>query len=321
MQNRYQHSEVFAKMKAINEDIKVNLTSLEYLQVLDYFLKNAWEQIITFCPEFVDHYLVKVLAFNTLHRSVKVCSEPKKSLPILILKCIASTGKQKVHAFERLHLNRGIIFGCITQFLKLADQRAKIWSVFNNDLQLREKFILSDRIDALLGYPDKDKFQTVYGNVVYWNDKAKEFRSMICQKYTRLALLQAQKAYTQYNCRISLNDISIIYCMIVGKAVDRCDARFGVLTSFIQNWMKSAQCQVIKLLKEDKHLSLEALHEQYGDSFDLPTTSIETSIDSNVSDIAYKAKIADKDGVLRATLGIPEYLSIKDHALLEGLAV
>ena len=109
--------------------------------------------------------------------------------------------------------------------------------------------------------------------------------------------------------------------MIVGKAVDRCDARFGVLTSFIQNWMKSAQCQVIKLLKEDKHLSLEALHEQYGDSFDLPTTSIETSIDSNVSDIAYKAKIADKDGVLRATLGIPEYLSIKDHALLEGLAV
>lgn len=319
MQPRYQHSEVFATMKAIDEDIKVNLTSLEYLQVLDYFLKKSWEQILVYCPEFVDSYLAKVLAFSVYHRSVKVCSEPKQLLPSLIFKCITATGKQKAQAFEQIHLNRGIIFGCILQFLDIAEERDKTWSPFNKDLSEREKFIKSDQLDALLGYPDKDRFQTVYKTVEYWYNKAKEFRARICQKYTRFALLQAQKVYTQYHCRLSLNDISIIYCMIIGKAVDRCDARFGVLTSFIQNWMKSAQCQVIKLLKDDNHLSLDDLHEQYGDAVNLPAVTLETQ--DGVDDIAYKARVADPDGILRAVMGIPEYLSIDNRRFLEGLAI
>lgn len=316
---KYQHSEVFAMLKAINENIKINLTSLEYLQILDYFLKNAWKPVVLNYPEFVNNYLSKVLVFTAVHRSFKVCSEPRKLLPTLIYKCILAKGKAKVTAFDRIHLNRGVIFGLLSQYINIAELRAEVWSPFNTKLSEREKFIKSAYYDSLLGSEDQDIFQDVFTRVQYWHAKAKSFRAMICQKYIRFALLQAQKAYVHYNYRVSLNDISVIYCMTVGKAVDRCDTRFGVLTSFIQNWMKSAQCQVIKLVNQENHLSLEALHEQYGDSIDMPTKELETNED--IEDIAFRAKQADPDGVLRATLKIPEYLNFEDQQLLEGLAV
>ena len=314
---KYQHSEVFAIMKAINENIKVNLTSLEYLQILDYFLKNAWKPIVLNYPEFVNNYLSKVLAFTAAHRSFKVCSEPRKMLPALIYRCILSNDKAKVSAFDRIHLNRGVIFGLLSQYLSIAEEKSKVWSPFTR-LTEREKFIKSARYDSLLGNSNQDIFQDIYSSVLYWYNKAKDFRAMICQKYTRFALLQAQKAYVQYNYKVSLNDISVIYCMTVGKAVDRCDTRFGVLTSFIQNWMKSAQCQVIRLVNQENHLSLEALHSQYGDSIDMPVKELDTNED--VQDIAYRAKQADPEGVLRATLGIPEFIDYKDQQFLEGLA-
>lgn len=314
---KYQHSEVFARMKAISEDIKVNLTSLEYLQILDYFLKNAWKLVVLYFPDFVNNYLSKVLAFTSFHRSYKLSSEPRQVMPALIYSCIISDKANKVTAFGQMHLNRGVIFGLLSQFTNLAVARAEIWSPFNK-LTQREKFIKTLKIDEKLGFFDKDSFQAVHADVIYWYNKAREFRSMICQKYTRFALLQAQKAYVQYGYRVPLNDISIIYCMIVGKAVDRCDARFGVLTSFIQNWMKSAQCQVAKLATQDNHTSLEMLHEKYGDSIDMTYEELKTEDD--VNDIAYKARLCDPDGVLRATLGIPEYLSIEDKQFLEGLS-
>lgn len=314
---KYQHSEVFAKMKAINENIKVNLTSLEYLQILDYFLKNAWKQIVLEYPEFVNNYISKVLSFIAFHRSFKVCSESRAQLPYLIYKCILAENKAKVTAFDRIHFNRGVIFGLLAQYLTIAERKANIWSPFNTSKTEREKFIESIKCDELLGIKNQDNFQSIYMSVLYWYNKAKDFRAMICQKYTRFALLQAQKAYVQYNYKVSLNDISVIYCMIVGKAIDRCDTRFGVLTSFIQNWMKSAQCQVIKLVHQENHLSLEALHEQYGDSIDMPTKEIETNED--VEQIAYYAKQVDPEGVLRATLGIPEFIDYKDQQFLEGL--
>ena len=316
---KYQHSEVFARLKAISENIKINLTSLEYLQILDYFLKNAWKKVVLHYPEFTNNYLAKILSFVSFHRSYKVCSEPKQTFPILVYQCIQATNASKVTAFDHIHLNRGIIFGLLSQWLNLAEKRNEIWSPFTKGMTERERFIASDLIDQQLDLKDKDNFQAVYTEVIYWYNKARDFRTMICQKYTRFALLQAQKAYVQYNYRISLNDISVIYCLIVGKAIDRCDARFGVLTSFIQNWMKSAQCQVAKLAKQDNHYSLEALHEQYGDYADLPYIELKTN--DEVNDIAYKAQLADPDGVLRATLGIPEFVSIDDYTFLKKLII
>ena len=62
MARRYKHSEVFAEVKAIEEDIKINLTSLQYLQILDYYLWNSLRFLINISPTFFTCYLSKVIA-------------------------------------------------------------------------------------------------------------------------------------------------------------------------------------------------------------------------------------------------------------------
>lgn len=318
--SHYQHSVVFAEMKAIDEDIKVNLTSNEYLQVLDYFLKKAWKPLLLGFPEFCNGYLSKVLFFSVTRSAIKLSSEEKSIIAPSVLKILASEGERRCEYFESVHFNRGVIFGMILLFLQLGERVIKAQDLFNDTPRaIRDRETLS--VFEQLNIYDSARFLELFGEIQYWYDKAREFRQQICQKYTRFALMQAKKAYEQYDCKISLNDVSIIYIMTVGRAVDRCDSRLGVLTTFIQNWLKSAQCQTLKLTRqEDDHLSLDGLQESYGDSVSIPSYTMDTS-DEGIDDIAYKAKQIDPVGVLRASLGIPEFLSYNDRQFLESLSV
>ncbi len=316
---KYQHSEVFAEMKMIDESIKVNLTSLEYLQILDYYLKKAWEQIVMTCPEFVENYLCKVLAYSLKRSSIKVCSGDRLDLYALIFQYQHSNVQKQVELLSEMHLNRGIIFGLIRMWLDTAKQHDDLWSVFNT-IDSQDRLRKSIEILSLLGNPDSDKLYQAYKEAEYWHKQATSFKQMICQKYTRLALVQAQKAYVQYNCRLSLNDFSIIYLMTVSKAVDRCDARFGVLTSFIQNWFKSALSQAIKIIKQDGDaLSLENLHEVYGDAVNTPVSYIDHSHE-DYDDVLARCKVADPEGVARYIMNIPEYLNQTDKEFLLSFA-
>lgn len=317
---RYQHSEVFAEMKAIDENIKVNLTSLEYLQILDYYLKKSWEQIVYLSPEFVENYLCKVIAYSLKRSSIKICSGERLELYDFIFQYIHADQKKQIKLIQAMHLNRGIIFGLIRLWLKAAQQYDESWSLFNQKSS-KQRFIDQYNALAALGHPNQDYLYAAYKEVEYWHKKATDFKAMICQKYTRLALIQAQKAYVQYNCRLSLNDFSIIYLMTVSKAVDRCDARFGVLTSFIQNWLKSAQSQAIKIIRQGGDaVSLEGLHEVYGDAVQTPSTYIDHSHE-DYEDILAQCKAADPEGVVRYIMNIPEYLNQTDREFLESFAV
>lgn len=315
----YQHSVVFAEMKAIDEDIKTNLTSNEYLQVLDYFLKKAWRPLLLEFPEFCNAFLSKLLFFSVTRSAIKLSSEDKSLLAPSVLKVLLSEGEKRCEHFEAIHFNRGVIFGMILLFLKLGERAAESQNLFNDSpRRMRRQELLS--VFEQLNCYDKVKLFERLGEIQYWYEKAREFRQQICQKYTRFALMQAKKAYEQYDCKISLNDVSIIYIMTVGRAVDRCDSRLGVLTTFIQNWLKSAQCQTLKLTRQEvDHTSLDGLQEAYGDSVSMPSYRMDTS-QEDIDDIAYRAKQVDAEGVLRASLGIPEFLPYNDKLFLESFS-
>jgi hypothetical protein len=110
--------------------------------------------------------------------------------------------------------------------------------------------------------------------------------------------------------------------MIVSKAIDRCDARQGVLTTFIQSWFKSAKSEVANMAKGQTDQSYEALSEEHGDAvsdiigFSLPDTTSELE-----QHISYVAKQMDRQGYMRAALHIPEFMTIDQKAILERYAV
>jgi hypothetical protein len=136
----------------------------------------------------------------------------------------------------------------------------------------------------------------------YWAEKAFAFKELIVQKYTRLALMNAKHTYVDITYQIKLDDVIQTYLVYLSKAIDRCDARQGVLTTFIQTWFYSAKAEVIRKSAEDSKNS------SYDDLLGsgLPAADPDTSYE-DVQHLCHVAQGIDAEGVLRYSLGIPEF--------------
>jgi hypothetical protein len=141
--------------------------------------------------------------------------------------------------------------------------------------------------------------------VDFWASKAHWFKSLIVQKYTRLALMNAKRAYTDVQYRVSLDDVVQTYLMFLSKAIDRCDCRQGVLTTFIQTWFHSSKAEIVRSAESNQHTSYEEL---MGSALLHSSSDPDSSFES-LQELSYKAKLVDPGGVVRYSLGIPEFFS------------
>lgn len=311
MARRYKHSEVFAEVKAIEEDIKINLTSLQYLQILDYYLWNSLRFLINISPTFFTCYLSKVIAYQQVHSMSKLSSEPRETTTNNFYNYV-TTGD--VEWVKKLYLNRGLYFGIISYWLSRSNEYFQLRSPFNTTEDAPERM---HAIANELSITDAHLYYANYKQVAYWFDKAQDFKSKIMQKYVRMTILQAQKAYVEYNHEIDLDDITQIYLQIMSKAIDRCDSRFGVLTTFIQSWLKSAKAIVQRMVQTKQHsTSYEGLIEEYGDSADVGVTLFDNSFDA-LQELSYVAQKVDTTGCLRIKYKIPQFMSVQNRKLLE----
>lgn len=309
MARSYTHSVTFGSLKRIEEGIAHNLTSYQYLQTLDYLLWQAISRIYQACPDFVLNYVTKVVAHQTLKPATKFSSNERGTLPHILFNLLVFSDQKYL---EELNLNRGLLFGLIAQFLKTVNRFKQV-----QDLRIR----VSPEHEAAvvwatsvgLGLAPEANLPATIREVEYWDERSHWFKSLIVQKYVRMALLQAQSTYKELMCSVSLNDISQIYLMYVSKAIDRCDSRQGVLTTFIQSWLKSAKAEAAGLAKENYHSSYEELVEA-------GTLVGEVMPDLSYEELQHLAMVAqkfDKEGYVRASLGIPEFLSAKHRAVLQ----
>jgi hypothetical protein len=320
----YQHSKSFEQLKGINESITGNLTSLHYLQTLDMFLWRSIEPIHAECPAFFNNYIAKVVAQQSLKASTKFSSEEDRhaKLPILLFNMLSEPEPRKAHEHAKaLHINRGILFGFVSLFLNRLTFYEKLHSpFFNMDSVYRKSEML--RIEQEMGVRPGGSLYAALQQVRYWDEKARDFKGKIVQKYTRMAIMQAKNTYNDFNHYVKLDDVVQIYLLVVSKAVDRCDSRQGVLTTFIMNWFKSARSEVADLAKSQNDQSYEELTEEHGDSvsdiigFSTPDTSSELE-----QHISYVAKQMDRQGYLRGPLHIPEFVTREQVRVLESLAL
>lgn len=311
MARRYKHSEVFAEVKAIEEDIKINLTSLQYLQILDYYLWNSLRFLINISPTFFTCYLSKVIAYQQVHSMSKLSSESRETITNNFYNYV-TTGD--VEWVKKLYLNRGLYFGIISYWLSRSNEYFQLRSPFNTAEDAPERM---HAIANELSITDARLYYANYKQVAYWFNKAQDFKSKIMQKYVRMTILQAQKAYVEYNHEIDLDDVTQIYLQIMSKAIDRCDSRFGVLTTFIQSWLKSAKAIVQRMVQTKQHsTSYEGLIEEYGDSADVGVTLFDNSFDA-LQELSYVAQKVDTSGCLRIKYKIPQFMSVQNRKLLE----
>jgi hypothetical protein len=311
----YEHSKAFDSLKVIREKITTNYTSLQYLQTLNHFLWKALTPIATECPEFFKSYLCKVVARQSLKASAKFTSNDRHKLPAQLFNCLMAEDQKAVEIAQDMHINRGILFGFISFFLNRLDGYKKLHQ--QSVLTVRTRSICW-RIEREMGLRPNGELYMAIMDAEYWAAKAWKWKEQIVEKYTRMAILQAQSTYKDYNHVVNLDDVVQIYLRVVSKAIDRCDSRHGVITTFMQNWFKSAKGEVAKLAESHQDSSYEGLIEEHGDAVhDVLGTSMPDLSTEMWQQVAFIGLRIDPEGLVRTKMGIPQYLTLKQRRFLE----
>lgn len=312
----YEHSVAFDKLKGIREKISGNYTSLQYLQTLNHFLWKALEPIARECPELFKGYLCKVVARQTLKASAKFTSNDRHQLPVQLFNVLVAQDQKVVELARDMHINRGILFGFISFF---QNRLARYRRLHQQAVQGVVTRSICWRIERDMGLRDGGELYTALMEVEYWATKARKWKEQIMEKYTRMALLQAKATYTDYNHVVKLDDVVQIYLLVVSKAIDRCDSRHGVITTFMQNWFKSARGEVARLAAEQQDSSYDSLIEEHGDAIHDVLGTSDPDLSSDMwQHVSYVAQQVDPLGLVRTKMGIPQYVSLKHRKLLEA---
>ena len=308
----YQHSETFANLKNLKEQVTENLTSYQWLSTLDFFIESAIDPIATAYPDFLDNFYAKVVAFQTIRPSVKFSRNAKDTLPALLFNSLTTDGKTKREHQRAMMLNRGVLFGVINTFLDLVDPYLKLHDPLTKIPKSKRRLLI-----AVAESRTSPHLWAASQQVIFYSKKAYAFKELIVQKYVRMTLMSARRVYVEINHKLKLDDVIQTYLVYLSKAIDRCDSRQGVLTTFIQTWFYSARAEVQRSLSEEQHSSYEELLEngQFAD-FTMPDCKYEV-----VQHLAATAKELDPEGTIRFALGIPEFLTSADVAVLRKTAI
>lgn len=310
----YEHSEVFASLKVIKEEVKVNLTTAQWLQTLDFFIESALDPIVTAWPAFLDSFFAKVVAWQITRPSIKFSRIDKADLAVHFFNAVTTENKTKRLHQKKMLLNRGVLLGCVRLFLQTVNEYKQVASC-STELSREQRDAYLFQFHESTGC--SLHLYSAIRQSEFYEEKATHFKSLIVQKYIRLALTNAQRAYKMVEFRERLDDIIQIYLGYMSRAIDRCDSRQGVLTTFIQSWFHSARCEVIRRVGETMHSSYDELSEGHNPNAGRtdPDSTAET-----MQHVSYIAKRCDPHGVVRHTLGIPEFFTPKDIARLQLFA-
>lgn len=325
----YQHSEAFATLKGTNEKIGVNLTSYQYLTVLDNLLYESLTPILV-TTKFFDVFLSQIIGWQTMNPKRKTCGAGRVGLATLsTLFFLTADPKQKVKLVKRMKLHRNILFECITRWLDLVNDYPKLSIAIGNAEVLEAIQELHETALMRQGYSLHSTFSTV----LFWYKKARTFKEQIMEKFTRMTISKAQSDYADLlekkiiSETENLSDMVQSYMMTMSKAIDKCDADKGVLTSYINSWLKSARNNVEKRSSNDGsqlHKKIGGTRVEHVDLEDVEDTVSDDDArerDDQIRRVRQIAKLFDPKGYGRLMLGIQELLTEDDRQRLLALAV
>lgn len=333
--NGYQHSQTFASLKSIKETIGTNLSSYQYLAILDSLLIKSVYPIVD-NTKFVDHFLAKILAWQYLNPRRKASSISRSDLASYItFFLITGPTEHKIRYLQKTKLDRGILTEMIRLWLQVVEPYAELVST-PDSLEDENNVLREHAIEQQASLKPDHSLYGAYLQTKYWWNYYQEFRNMILEKYTRMCLVQAQQDYDNaFARRVRLDDVIQIYLFNAVRAIDKCDTEKGVLTTHIQNWLKHAKNQVMtshltdtayslpknskttgKYLEEANSVSLEELDV---DAHDLGIEH-EEARESELTRVRKIAKLFDPEGLGRLVLGIQEHLEKEESQALRALA-
>ena len=255
-------------------------------------------QNILFNGTWLDDRLSRILNWYSEKALKKISGCDRSKFKIYILKFLLSIDKKrKLETLIKLKIDRNILLGLIDFYLKEIDY---IFTLHVNSLN-------DEAIDLYLidntNYT-KDLY-LIARDIRNYRDDYLKFKDLIIEKYTRLALIHAQKTYATVNYRVDLDDIVQIYLMHVNKAIDKYDSDKGSLTSYVQKWFMNAHSYILHHSRSNSNM--DEFTEDTFNNYEAEELKLNNE-DENYF-IRKLAKLVDPKGYGRLALGIEEILN------------
>ena len=318
-------SKAFADLKVVKEKIQDNLTTAQYLRILDDLCFRAVKPILV-NTTYVDSYVIRLLGWQEKHHRRKICFDKKSQVSALVVKLLLARGPEaRIEAYKNMKLDRGIRLFIAQDFLKEQQEYLQACTL-SHSMDIDQALKIKAATDTK--YRGVDVYRVVQ-EVKFWLDLAVHFKSLIIEKYTRVTITSARRDFAQlFQGRISLDDVVHVYMIACIRAVDKCDSDKGTLTTHITNWFFTAKEAVTLQASRPGTVALDSVRgvsgssDSWSGSDDAPSVDIAENIEElcaeshetellrneAVADIVLAAKLADPAGYGRLVLGIPELL-------------
>lgn len=319
----YTHSRVFASLKDVREKIQENLTTSQYLQILDDLLDRSIYPIIG-STNFMDSAVARLIGWQERNFRRKISFLDRTvAIPKAVTFLLQNDRTEKIAAFQAIKLERGV--------------RVSLVKTFHSSLQEYELACNAELVNPKTKAVDlsyclgvKNSLEQHFGadrtmiaalnESRFWLGKALDFKQLIMEKFIRLTLNTAQKDYKLFfNLRVNLDDIIQTYMLAASRAIDKCDSAQGALTSHIQNWFLTARSRVQERLQSNEiSKSIDTIDFQSEEfkALEYTTSNIEQDIvnSERLDVISRLARLADPVGAARLYLGIEERLDEQERA-------
>lgn len=313
----YESSRVFATLKKVDERIKTNWGTEQYLNALDTLISHMVEPILRSC-DYLDYMVAPIMAWHADAANHKITAHEREDAVTYMMAFLTRTDPQeKLLVLKRLRFDRNITLLLVDQWL----------SATEGYRDLAEQSLGSDRPDEYLralheierNVSHTAGHSSLYAAVAavhYWRRQVLSLRQQIVEKYYRLILNEAKSFYEQMQHSIRLDDTIQAMYLEASRALDKCNQEKGTITSYLQRWLRFSRSKMqtekdtafsVKGAARNGDYSYKAL------SLDDVQDSDVASCDSNeaedrIDHVRKLARILDPVGVGRHALGVDEWL-------------
>lgn len=339
------HSKSFENLKTINEKLG-RYSSKQLISVLDTLVLRSLLPIIEH-TDFIDRYIAVVIGwYSTNHRrKISSLSNRKYAMLLFTLFLAETNPNKKLAILKNLRLERNILRTMVGSWLDLSKdyQRLSIEVLKEKDL-LKSSTIRARmwEIETAVGVLPNGHLYPAISRAEYWHKMGLDFRNLIIERYVRYAVMKAHGYYKTNMGRVDLDDLVQNYMLAISRGIDKYDSKRGTLTNYINQWIRNAQLnsdspheygiaysvpQNVRRQMADGNtygrVNISSSLEDEGVESQFDTTYAEISSpqdiaerESEIEEIRKIAKYADPVGFARIDMGIEEYLSKEEVAIL-----
>lgn len=250
----------------IQEQLTENYSSPQIIKTLDNLLFNALQPLML-NSDFVDYVLVELLPHVFLNQRRKFSNVLFQELRDNLFSVVMIEDRvEKIKLLRKQNLERSVFFALLVAVEK---QALLYLAETNKQLNAMAKGKPVERIQLKQMQSEffvhKDMYQTSQ-SVIFWLKQAFRFKQMIVEKYTRHAIVEANKMVASTNLQIDPDDLSKDLILAIHKAIDKYDSEKGPLTSYVNTWFMEAKT------------NYRNAHE-YGVAYNMPTGKRKKMID------------------------------------------